>query len=115
MVDPISKKAEAINSEPSAQNEPHCGDVIQCRQCSESFGKSTIVCPRCNRWNDRSVLARVLTVLLSAIILGLIAVTAWGISKAASQVASEPKMDGSLKPLGKGSATSTPEPPDLRF
>lgn len=29
---------------------------MQCRQCTEFYAKSTVVCPRCGRRNDRSPL-----------------------------------------------------------
>ena len=33
-------------------------NLIQCRQCSEEYAPRTVICPRCNRVNDRSLVIR---------------------------------------------------------
>ena len=57
MLDAIHHNAAAAKSETTAQ--PHASharrpNYLQCRQCTEQFARRTIICPRCNRVNDRS-------------------------------------------------------------
>jgi hypothetical protein len=51
--------------------------LIQCRQCSEQFTRSTVICPRCNRVNDRSPL--VLSIKCLALLL-FIGTVLWAVS-----------------------------------
>lgn len=56
-------------------------NFIQCRQCSEQFPKSTVICRRCNRVNERS--AFIVSLKIFAVVLFVITV-AWVVQVAGS-------------------------------
>ena len=113
MLDAFPERAEATD----AQTPVRSGlfgvwrqKTIQCRQCSEHFSIGTMICPRCNRWNDRSLVAFSLKILAAVIFIGTVSWTAWAISK----IDDPPRINGSLKPLPKSPPTVAGQP-DLRF
>ena len=113
MFDVIAGRPTPENSQAAAPTPPldhPAQNLIQCRQCSEQFAKATVFCPRCHRWNDRSMLA--LSVRIFAVVLFIAAIswTVWAILKADRP----PTLDGSLQPLSKGSPASANQP-DVRF
>ena len=59
-MDGIPRRAGA-NSNTHGQTgvrQPRGQNLIKCRQCSEEYAPRTVICPRCNRVNDRSLVIR---------------------------------------------------------
>ncbi len=103
-----SDSGEAIASHDS--NSEH---LIPCRQCSERYPKSTIVCPRCNRWNDCSPLSFALRATAIVVVTAMVIWTLMFVSKAASKTKGV-SGEGGLKPL-PSAAPGSSGGPDLRF
>ena len=113
MLDATLGKSTAVTPQAAASGaalDKPAQEIIQCRQCSEHFVKSTVVCPRCNRWNDRSPLTLALRIFVAVVFVAVISWTAWAVTK----IEDPPRMDGALKPLPKASSGSAGSP-DLRF
>ncbi len=88
-------------------------NFIQCRQCTEQFARSTLVCPRCDRLNDRS--SFLLGLKFLAVVLFVCTVT-WVVRVTAGAGDAPPtervKVMPSTPPTNSSSLVSQP---DLRF
>ncbi len=95
MSEAIPQSPEAIVSRPVtgsvARTLPR-QNIIQCRQCSEHFHKSTITCPRCNRWNDRSPRALAIKILIITVFIATVSWTIWAIVKSEAVPRPEPRV-----------------------
>lgn len=95
---------------------PKRQNLIQCRQCSEQFARRTVVCPRCNRVNDRSPL--VLSIKALALVL-FVSTVIWVVRNAASiegapsaETGAEPRPEPRLHMSGSPSLANEP---DVKF
>lgn len=102
----------AAGSQPSKHSRTHGSrrqSFIQCRQCTEQFARSTVVCPRCDRMNDRSPVMLGLKFL--AVVLFVCTVT-WVVRVAANH--SGPAAGEQLF-LPANAMPASASQPDLRF
>lgn len=116
MFDAIPHNAAAAGSQRAKQSRSGASlkqNFIQCRQCTEQFAKSTMVCPRCDRVNDRS--SFILGLKFLAVVLFVCTVT-WVVRVSASAgdapVAERVKVMPSTPTTTSSSLASQP---DLRF
>ncbi len=108
--DMISSRTSAATSAVSlAGDRARRQNLIQCRQCSEQFAKGTVVCPRCNRINDRSPV--ILGLKFFAVVL-FVCTVIW-VVQVAGKFDGSPVSEGPSLP--KFSAPATSGEPDVRF
>ena len=87
---------------------------MKCRQCSEDYPGATLVCPRCGKLNERSILIRGLKVLALLLFIGAASWAGW-VASTAEKFPSA----GETKPLPEAapnlSGQTDPGQKDLRF
>ena len=112
MFDAIPHNAAAAGSQTTKHSRTHGPrrqNSIQCRQCTEQFARSTVVCPRCDRVNDRSPF--ILGLKFLAVVLFVCTVT-W-VVRVAANVGGPSAGEQLILPAN--AMPSSASQPDLRF